>query len=143
MEILAKINLIDVRLIEFKLMGLSYKEMEFKLRDEFGVRSYSWTTIRDLFSSNGRLNEVYQSNINRYLDNLKVDAMNLLKSQVKNAVRAVIYLMNNSKSESMQLRSAKYIIDRNFGPISKAISTPENDLLDQLLLEINLIDKPL
>ena len=141
MNIFTKLDLIDLRLIEYKLMGLGYKDMELKLGVEFGDNSYSWTTIRDLFSIEGRLNKIYESHIEYHLKNIKDDAEVIFKSQIKRAVKVVIDLMNNSKSESVRLKTAKYILDRNFGPIREIIIEPKSDMFDQILLEIGVIER--
>jgi hypothetical protein len=60
-------------------------------------------------------------------------ALRILREGLVPAAQSIVHLAAYSASESVKLSAAKYVIDRNLGPIAKAGNNGDEDMWQTLI----------
>jgi hypothetical protein len=127
----------ELEACRLKFEGYNAKEISAKLTVEFGERAPAWQTVRTWFMKGGKLYDWYKSYTTDEAKARQDETLEMYRAHLKNAMREVIRLMNQSTADSVRLQAACKIIDRQLGEIPKTIQIgkdPATRILEELCI---------
>jgi hypothetical protein len=132
---------IEQKAVELKFYGFEYDEIDTLLKEEFADIAPASKTLKNWFYKGGRLFSYYEKyNKEQSEINIK-EASALWKGHAKNAMRAVLKIMQKGSSDSVKLSASQEVLGRAYGSIPKIVYQQENrSILDDLLKEIGIIE---
>jgi hypothetical protein len=128
-----KLNKIEIREIELRQLGYSYKEISKKLKEDL-EKERSEKLIRQHFYKKGKLRQAYDVYCEMLIrESIEVGKLTI-NSSVDLASKTLLSLMQKDKKDEVRLRASVEILDRTLG---KPVQTENINLTDMSKIEEN------
>jgi hypothetical protein len=138
---ISALGIVELEAMRLRFEGYYPKEIEQTLKQLYGDRVPTWWTIRNWFTTGGKLKEWYEDYVTRESKIRQQEAKEMFRAHLKNAIRELVRLMNNSPTDSVRIAAAREIINRELGEPVKVIANTEKDPAQRILEELGVIEK--
>jgi hypothetical protein len=140
---LSTLGIVELEAMRLKFDGYNAQEIEKTLKQQYGNRVPTWWTIKNWFSTGrqGKLRIWYEDYVKKESEVRHQEAKDMFRAHLKNAIRTLVKLMNESPNDSVRISAAREIINRELGEPVKVIANTEKDPAQRILEELGVIEK--
>jgi hypothetical protein len=138
---ISTLGIVELEAMRLKFEGYFPKEIEKTLKEQYGDRVPTWWTIRNWFTTGGKLKEWYHDYVERESKIRQEEAREMFRAHIKNAICELVRLLNNSPMDTVRIAAAREIINRELGEPVKPTVIIEKDPAQRILEELGVIEK--